>query len=46
MSQSAFSSDDYAKRDKCLVRPMSALSVSKTSTAGADQGKSHMHSSN
>ena len=32
MCQSAFSSDDYAKKDKCLVRPMSALSVSKSST--------------
>ena len=30
VSQSAFSSDDYAKKDKCLVRPMSALSVTKS----------------
>lgn len=40
VSQSAFSSDDYAKRDKCLVRPMSALSVSKSTTAGTTHGVS------
>ena len=38
MCQSAFSSDDYAKKDKCLVRPMSALAVTKSAANVNNRG--------